>query len=104
MGEYPLLRRNFPEGIPDLDIIKTLLSGAEVSLKLGDNVTFSMCARFLTPFTPLSNIDPGVAQLDIECMRDIDFVVLCRLPDHDSTLLPHNDYFRSDFRQAQWPI
>ena len=60
MGEYPLLRRNFPEGIPAFDIIETLLSDGEISLELGDNVTFSMCARFLTPFTPLSNIDPGV--------------------------------------------
>ena len=37
-----------------------LLSGADVPLELEDSVTFSMCARFLTPFTPLSNIDFGV--------------------------------------------
>ena len=60
IGEYPLLCRKFPGNVPALDVIETLLSGAEVPLKLEDSVTFSMCAYFLTPFTPFSNIDPGM--------------------------------------------
>jgi hypothetical protein len=53
-------RTGVPADVPALDAIETLLSGAEVPLKLEDSVTFSMCAYFLTPFTPFSNIDPGM--------------------------------------------
>jgi hypothetical protein len=60
IGEYPLLRRNIPEGVSALDVIERLLSGADVPLELEDSVTFSMCAYFLAPFTPLSIIDPGM--------------------------------------------
>ena len=60
IGEYPLLRRNFPGDSSALDVIERLLSDADVPLELEDSVTFSMCAYFLTLFTPLSSIDPSM--------------------------------------------
>ena len=60
IGEYSLLRRNFPGDSSALDVIERLLSDADVRLELEDSITFSRYAHFLTPFTPLANIDPGV--------------------------------------------
>jgi hypothetical protein len=55
-----LSQRSFPGGVSALNIIERLLSDADVRLDLEDSVTFDMCAHFLTPFTALSNIDPGI--------------------------------------------
>jgi hypothetical protein len=43
IGEYPLLCRNFPGNISALNIIETLLSGANVPLELEDSVLLA-CA------------------------------------------------------------
>jgi hypothetical protein len=45
MGEYPLLRRNIPDGISALETIKTLLTGGEIERELETNVTFSAYAH-----------------------------------------------------------
>ena len=44
IGEYPLLKRKFPED--GFDVIENLLTGAEVKFKLREDVTFSRCAHF----------------------------------------------------------
>ncbi|KIM71897.1 hypothetical protein PILCRDRAFT_16622 [Piloderma croceum F 1598] len=43
IGEYPLLHRNFPGDISALNIIETLLSGANVALELEDSALLA-CA------------------------------------------------------------
>jgi hypothetical protein len=47
IGEYPLLRRNMPDGISTLETVKTLLAGGEIERELETNVTFSAYAHFV---------------------------------------------------------
>jgi hypothetical protein len=48
IGEYPLLRRKFPDHGSALDIIEKLLSHADVSLELEDSLIRSTSAHSLT--------------------------------------------------------
>ena len=57
IGEYPLLRKNIPDGISALETIQMLIAGKEIEMGLQDDVTFSACAHFLTLFIALFNID-----------------------------------------------
>jgi len=44
IGEYPLLNRQFPDD--GLDVVKDLLTGAEIEFDLMEDVTYSRCAHF----------------------------------------------------------
>jgi len=43
IGEYPLLNRQFPDD--GLDVLESLLTGAEIEFELMEDVTYRKCAH-----------------------------------------------------------